>query len=159
MRYFEDIQIGDRSELGSHRFLPEEIKAFARRFDPQRFHMDEAEAERSHFGRLCASGWHTAAVWMRMLVEYRRRDAEARRARNEPVAKIGPSPGFRDMKWLKPVFAGDVVSFATEVTGKRPSGSRPDWGLVQLLNTGANQNGDLVISFVSTAFIERRSAS
>jgi len=159
MRYFEDIRIGDRSELGSHHFTAEDIKTFATRFDPQRFHVDEAEAERSHFGKLCASGWHTAFIWMRTLVDYRRRDADARRSRGEPVAKTGPSPGFRDMKWLKPVFAGDTIVFATEVLEMRPSNSRPEWGILRVHNTGTNQNGDLVISFVSTSFVERRSAA
>ena len=159
MRYFEDIRIGDRSELGSHHFTAEVIKTFAARFDPQRFHVDEAEAERSHFGKLCASGWHTAFIWMRTLVDYRRRDADARRSRGEPVAKTGPSPGFRDMKWLKPVFAGDTIVFATEVLEMRPSNSRPEWGILRVHNTGTNQNGDLVISFVSTSFVERRSAA
>ena len=156
MKYFEDIAVGKKTELGSHRFLAENIKAFARRFDPQRFHIDEAEAERSHFGKLCASGWHTASMWMRMMVEYDRRETEAMRARGETVARIGPSPGFRDMQWHKPVFVGDVVSYATEVLEKRESGSRPGWGIIHVRNTGANQNGELVVSFISTTFVERR---
>ena len=92
MKYFEDIRIGDRSELGTHHFSADEIKIFARRFDPQRFHVDEAEAERTHFGKLCASGWHTAFLWMRALVEYRRREADApararRAGRRRPVPR------------------------------------------------------------------------
>lgn len=156
MKYFEDIVVGERTELGSHRFLAEDIKAFARRFDPQRFHVDEAEAERSHFGKLCASGWHTASMWMRKMVEHDRSETEAMQARGEPVARIGPSPGFRDLKWLKPVYVGDVVTYATEILDKRESGSRPGWGILRLLNSGTNQNGELVVSFVSTAFVERR---
>jgi acyl dehydratase len=156
MKYFEDFKIGDRTEIGSHQFNAGEIKSFAKRFDPQRFHVDEAEAERSHFGKLCASGWHTAFMWMRTLVDYRRREADARRSRGEPVARTGPSPGFRDLKWLKPVYAGDTVSFATEVVETRPSNSRPEWGIMRVCNTGTNQNGDLVISFVSATFVERR---
>src|SRR6185437_15303805 len=78
MRYFEDIQIGDRYSLGHHTFSAADIKTFARRFDPQLFHLDEAAAARSHFGALCASGWHTAVTWMRLIVDYRRRlDEEA----------------------------------------------------------------------------------
>lgn len=156
MKYFEDIQVGDRSELGTHHFSADEIKIFAQRFDPQRFHVDEVEAARTHFGKLCASGWHTAFLWMRALVDYRRRDAEAKRARGEPVAKTGPSPGFRDLKWFKPVYAGDTISFATEVLEKRVSNSRPEWGIMRIHNTGTNQNGELVLSFVSTTFVERR---
>lgn len=156
MTYFEDIKVGDRFDLGAHVFTADEIKAFASRFDPQLFHIDEAAAEQSHFGRLCASGWHTVAIWMRLMVERRRRGADARRVRGEPVAKIGPSPGFRELKWLKPVYAGDTIVYATEVIAIRPSNRRPQWGLMTLLNSGTNQNGEEVLSFVSTVFVERR---
>ena len=156
MKFFEDIAVGERAELGRHTFTADEIKAFAGRFDPQLFHLDEGAAARSHFGALCASGWHTAAVWMRLMVEHQRREDDARRERNEPVAELGPSPGFRDLKWLKPVYVGDTVSYALEIVGARPSNSRPGWGLITLRNTGVNQKGEPVISFVSVAFVERR---
>jgi acyl dehydratase len=156
MAYFEDYAIGDKVELGRHTFTAEEIKAYARRYDPQPFHMDEAAAARSHFGALCASGWHTAAMWMRYAAEHRRRQEEAERARGETPARRGPSPGFRDLKWLKPVYAGDTIAFATEVVDKRALASRPGWGLVFSYNTGTNQHGELVYSFLGSAFIERR---
>ena len=159
MKFFEDIRVGERAEVGRHTFGADEIKAFAGRFDPQAFHTDEAAAAASHFGALCASGWHTAATWMRLMVEHQRREDDARRARGEPVAKLGPSPGFRELKWLKPVYVGDTVSYATEVIDIRPSGSRPEWGIITMRNTGSNQNGEPVISFVSVAFVERRSAA
>ncbi len=158
MKYLEDIAIGERFEIGRHTFTAPDIKAFAQRFDPQLFHLDEAEAARSHFGALCASGWHTAVVWMRLMVDYRRRDDEARRARGEPVAQLGPSPGFRELKWLKPVYAGDTITYSTEVIETRPSASRPGWGLMTIRSQGVNQNGETVISFISTAFVERRPA-
>jgi acyl dehydratase len=69
---------------------------------------------------------------------------------------LGPSPGFRDLQWLKPVYAGDTISYATEVVEKRPSLSRPQWGIMIARNTGANQHGEPVLAFVSTAFVERR---
>src|SRR5262249_55837463 len=150
---------GDRTELGSHTFTAEGIKAFASRFDPQAFHLDEAAAARSHFGALCASGWHTASVWMRLMVDYQWRADDASRSRGEAVAVMGPSPGFRELKWLKPVYVGDTISYATEILDKRASNSRPQWGLITLRNTGTNQNGELVISFVSTAFSARREAA
>jgi acyl dehydratase len=156
MKYFDDIRVGDRFELGSHRFTAAEIKSFATRFDPQRFHMDEEEAKRSHFGALCASGWHTAAVWMKLLVAYRKRAAEAARARGEPVAAIGPAPGFRNLKWLKPVYVDDTITCASEVIETRPSASRAAWGLMSSRATAINQRGEIVLSFESTAFIERR---
>jgi acyl dehydratase len=159
MKYFDDIRIGDRFELGSHRFNAAEIKSFAGRFDPQRFHMDEAEAERSHFGALCASGWHTAAIWMKLMVAYRKRIAEAARARGEAVAAIGPAAGFRNLKWLKPVYVDDTITCASEVLTMRPSASRPRWGLISSRASAVNQRGETVMTFESTAFIERRPAS
>ena len=156
MKFFEDIVVGERFEIGCHTFDADGIKAFARRFDPQVFHLDEAAAARSHFGALCASGWHTAAVWMRLMVEYQKREDDARRARGEPVATLGPSPGFKELKWLKPVYVGDTVSYSTEVVARRASSSRPDWGLMTIRNTGVNQREERVISFVSVAFVERR---
>ena len=159
MKFFDDIAIGERVELGQHTFSDEAIKAFARRFDPQAFHLDEAAAARSHFGALCASGWHTASMWMRLMVEHQRRDDAARRARGEPVAPLGPSPGFRELKWLKPVYVGDTITYAIEMVEARASNSRPDWGLITLRNTGVNQKGEPVISFVSVVFVERRNNS
>jgi acyl dehydratase len=156
MKFFEDIRVGARFELGRHTFDAEGIKAFAQRYDPQPFHVDEQAAARSHFGALCASGWQTAAVWMRLMVEHQRREDDALRARGEVVAELGPSPGFRELKWLKPVYVGDTVSYATEVVETRPSNSRPGWGLMSIRNTGTNQRGEPVISFVSTVFVERR---
>jgi acyl dehydratase len=156
MKFVDDIAIGERFELGRHTFSADAIKAFARRFDPQAFHLDEAAAARSHFGALCASGWHTASVWMRLMVDYQRREDAALRARGEPVATLGPSPGFRELKWLKPVYVGDTISYATEVLETRTSNSRPEWGIMTMRNTGVNQKGEPVISFVSVAFVERR---
>lgn len=156
MKYLDDIQVGDLFEVGRHTFTADDIKGFARRFDPQLFHVDETAAERSHFGALCASGWHTAVVWLRLMNDYRRDLAEAMRARGEPVAAFGPALGFRDLKWIKPVYVGDTIEYKSEVIETRPSNSRPGRGLMIFRTTGVNQNGDLVISLVSTAFIERR---
>ena len=156
MKYFEDIAVGERVALGRHTFTAGDIKAFAARFDPQPFHLDETEAARSHFGGLVASGWHSAVIWMRMMVGERRRLAEAAQARGEPVAAMGPALGFRDLKWLKPVYAGDTVEYASEVIETRVSNSRPTLGLLTIRSTGVNQKGELVISFVSTTFVERR---
>jgi acyl dehydratase len=156
MRYLEDIRIGERIELGRHTFTAEEIKTFASSFDPQPFHVDEEAAAQSHFGALCASGWHTAAVCMRFLILYRQRTIAEMQARGEPVAKLGPSPGFRNLRWIKPVYAGDTISFATEPIEARPTNSRPGWGLMRSLNTGTNQKGELVYSFEGSAFVERK---
>ena len=156
MKYFEDIQVGEVFAIGRHTFGTDEIKAFAERFDPQLFHLDEAAAEQSHFGALCASGWHTAVTWMRLMVAYRRRTAEEARARGEPVARVGPALGFRELKWLKPVYVGDTIEYQSEVIETRVSNSRPDVGLMSIRASGINQNGEPVLSFISTAFVERR---
>ena len=155
MKHFEDIRIGETSDLGRHTFTAEDIKSFAARFDPQPFHLDAAAA-RSHFGALCASGWHTVCVWMRLLIDYRRREDEERLARGEAVAQLGPSPGFRDLKWLKPVYAGDTVSYGTEVLEMRPLNSRPGWGMIFVRNVGVNQHGEPVMSFISSVLVECR---
>jgi acyl dehydratase len=156
MKYFEEIQVGDIYAVGRHTFSADEIKAFAQRFDPQPFHVDEAAGKRSHFGALCASGWHTALVWMRLMGDHRRGMDEAARARGEPVAGIGPALGFRELKWLKPVYVGDTIEYQSEVVEMRLSNSRPGSGLMTIRSTGVNQNGEPVISFVSTTLVERR---
>ncbi len=156
MKFYEDIRVGDVYEVGRYSFTADNIKAFAVRFDPQPFHVDEEAAARSHFGALCASGWHTAVAWMRLMIDYRRRMDDAMRARGEPVAGIGPALGFRELKWLKPVYAGDIVTYKSEVTEMRLSNSRPQAGLMTFRSTGVNQRGEPVISLVSTTFVERR---
>lgn len=156
MRFFEDIVIGDKREIGSYTFTAPDIKTFAARFDPQPFHMDEKAAARSHFGKLAASGWHTAAVHMRLLVlHHRRLDAEST-ARGEKSARTGPSPGFKNLKWIKPVYVGDTITYGGEIIEKRESGSRPGWGIIRGRNYGTNQNGELVFEFESAAFVEMR---
>jgi acyl dehydratase len=156
MQFFEDIAVGERHAIGSHTFTAEEIKRFAGAFDPQPFHTDEAAAEKSHFGRLCASGWHTLAVWMRLNVRDLQRLDREREAAGIPVARVGPSPGFDELKWLKPVYAGDTVSFESEITAKKASRSKPEWGLISFRNIGRNQSGEAVISFIGHVFVERR---
>jgi acyl dehydratase len=156
VKYLEDIKVGDVFELGRYTFTADAIKAFATRFDPQPFHVDEAAAAQSHFGALVASGWHTALAWMRLMVEYRRRMREAMTARAEPVAGHGPALGFRDLKWLRPVYVGDSVEYKSEVIDLRRSNTKPGRGLMTFRSSGINQKGELVISFISTTFVERR---
>jgi acyl dehydratase len=156
MMFFEEIVVGEVAELGAHTFTADEIKRFASAFDPQPFHMDEAAAAASHFGALCASGWHTLATWMRLNVRHMQDVARERAVSNAREARLGPSPGFDELKWLKPVYVGDRISFETEVIGKRESRSRAGWGLVSMRSIGRNQRGEDVISFVGHVFVERR---
>jgi len=149
---FERIPVGKTEDLGSHTFTAEEIKRFAAAYDPQRFHMDEDEARASSFGALAASGWHTASVMMRLLVGwFDRQDAEAL-ARGERPLTRGPSPGFEALKWSRPVFAGDTIAYATTVTHKRATKSRPGWGIVTMEIAGTNQKGETVFAVTTQAF-------
>ena len=159
MRFFEDIEIGQRRELGSFTFTADAIKKFAAQFDPQRFHLDEEEGRKSLFGGLAASGWHVGSVCMKLLVADGQRLAREALARGEQVAAWGPSPGFRDLRWIKPVLAGDTILFASEVESLRVSEKRPEWGVLQIRNTGTNQRGELVFSILATAFVQRRNAA
>lgn len=154
--FFEDIVIGAVETVGTHHFTAEEIKAFAGAYDPQPFHLDEQAAEASHFGALCASGWQTASVWMRLMIQARTRQAADRLAQGLPVARMGPSPGIRDLKWILPVYAGDTLTYTCTVTDKRESASRPQWGIVSQLGAADNQAGKRVFEFTGTAFWERR---
>jgi acyl dehydratase len=156
MFYFEEIEIGQRREIGSFTFTAELIKKFAAQFDPQPFHLDEAAGRASLFGGLAASGWHVASVCMKLLVADRQRQVAEARARGETVAAWGPSPGFRELRWIKPVLAGDTIRYASEVESLRTSDKRPEWGILQARNTGTNQRGELVFSFLASAFVPRR---
>ncbi len=153
MNFFEELEIGERLELGDWTFTSQEIIAFAEKYDPQRFHLSDEAARETHFGALCASGWHTAAIWMKLMVAYVERETAAV-ASGASAARLGPSPGFDNLKWLKPVFAGDTISYSSTLTGKRLSKSRPGWGLLTHLNEGTNQNGTKVFSFEGRVFIE-----
>jgi acyl dehydratase len=152
-RFFEELVAGETTKLGSFTFTADEIIAFAQVFDPQAFHVDAVAAKDSMLGGLCASGWHTAATWMRLMVFDRRRQQAATIGRQ---ARLGSSPGFRNLRWAKPVFAGDTISYSTTIMDKRATASRPEWGLVFHRNSGVNQHGDEVFSFDGCVFWERR---
>jgi acyl dehydratase len=159
MRFFEDMAVGQRREVGSFTFTADDIRKFAAQFDPQRFHLDEEEGRKSLFGGLAASGWHVGSVCMKLLVADGQRQAREAAERGEEIAIWGPSPGFRELRWIRPVLAGDTVSFASEVESLRTSEKRPEWGIVQARHTGTNQRGELVYSLLATAFVPRRNAN
>jgi len=156
MRFFEDIEIGLRRDVGSFTFTADAIRKFAAQFDPQRFHLDEEEGRKSLFGGLAASGWHVGSVCMKLLVADGQSQAREAAARGEKIAIWGPSPGFRELRWIKPVLAGDTIRFSNRVETKRTSEKRPEWGILQARNTGINQRGEAVYSFLATAFVPRR---
>lgn len=148
------LQIGRTVELGTHLFEAGEIKAFARKYDPQRFHVDEAEAERSVFGKLCASGWHTASMWMKYNLAQRQDfGGPALSGGEEP--QFGPSPGFRNLKWLRPVYAGERIRFTRTALAHRPLASRPGWRLLTLACEAYEaESGAKVLEFESAVLVK-----
>jgi acyl dehydratase len=154
--WFEDRVLGDTIDLGSHTFTREEIVAFAREYDPQPFHLDEAAAEASLFGDLCASGWHTAALFIRGIIATRDKANAAALAKGARLATYGPSPGFRDLKWPKPVFVGDTVSYRMRLIEKIDLKSRPNRGLLASAVQGRNQKGEVVFAVTSLILADRR---
>ncbi|MER8834358.1 MaoC family dehydratase [Mesorhizobium sp. M0045] len=146
--------IGITVTLGSHRFEPEAIKAFARKYDPQIFHIDEEAARNSIFGGLCASGWHTAATWMKLNLQAGMEAEVARWPGPGPVPEFGPSPGFKNLKWPKPVYAGETVTFTRTALAHRPIASRPGWRLLTLRSEAFDSTGDKVIEFESAVLVK-----
>lgn len=156
--YLEDLVVGEKVIFGSHRFTKEEMLIFARDFDPQPFHVDEKAAKQSLFGKLSASGWHTASMWMRAMVDYRQRQAEADHRAGRHVPPSGPSPGINKLRWPNPVFVGDTITYSTTVTEKLDDPKRPDWGLVVTHDEGVNQRGEVVYSAIGRVYVKRREA-
>jgi acyl dehydratase len=153
--FFGDLRVGETAALGAHTFTREGIIAFAILYDPQPFHLSEEAAKASIYGSLIASGWHTASVCMRLLIDRRDRERAARAARGEPLPALGVSPGFRDMRWPAPVRAGDTVSYSSRVEALRET-KRPQWGLVESRHIGVNEHGAEIFAFTSSVLWERR---
>lgn len=145
MKYWEDFAVGEVIELGSCAITEAEVLAFARKYDPQPFHTDPEAARRSIFGGLIASGWHTGAMFIRMVVEHM-----------TPVHATSGAMGFDDLKWLRPVRPGDVLSMESEIREKIESRSRPDRGTVKIESRISNQREEVVMSLVSLVIYLRR---
>lgn len=149
----EFLGIGVTKTIGAHTFQAGEIKAFAAKYDPQPFHLDEEAARRSVLGGLCASGWHTASMFMRF-------DALDRMAAMKgwqgagPAPKFGPSPGFRNLKWLKPVYSGQTITFARTGLSHRPLASRPGWVMFSIRGEAFDPGGDKVFEFENAMLVK-----
>ena len=143
--YWEDFKVGDTVEMGRHTFTEAEIIEFARQFDPQPFHVDPAAAKASAFGGLIASGWHTCAVGMRLLCDGLLRHTES----------LG-SPGIDEIRWLKPVRAGDTVAYRRVVIESRASTTRKGVGLVKQRWEAVNQRGELVLTMEGWGLFGRK---
>ena len=151
--WFEDAPLGEKITIGSYLFTEENIIAFAKKYDPQPFHLDAAAAARSPYGGLIASGWHTAVVWMKLMIAYRR----ARVAGGEEMTQANyVSPGVRDIRWLKPVRPGMILTYTNEPTAKLDWPSLPAFGLLEGNNEAHTQDGTLVYSFVNRVLIARK---
>lgn len=148
--FYRLVQTGMVQEVGSHTFTAEEIVEFASQFDPQAFHLSQEAAEKSHFGSLCASGWHTIAAWMRLNVLHEYRDLRKAAGYKGGKLKLGASPGVRNVKWLYPVYVGDTISYRSTVIGKKP-GKTEGWGIMMSRTEGFNQNGKKVLSMEGAA--------
>jgi len=146
MQYFEDLEVGTKSSFGHYDVTREEVIAFASKYDPQPFHLSDEAAATTHFGRLSASGWHTCAMTMSMVVA----NLEA-----HSQAGLG-SPGIDELRWLKPVYPGDTLRCETEVIEKRASQSRPEMGSFRSTMTVLNQNDVPVMTFTSIGLIRTR---
>ncbi|MDR0478599.1 MAG: MaoC family dehydratase [Burkholderiaceae bacterium] len=143
--YWEDMTVGTVRELGQVTVKREEVIEFARQFDPQPFHLDDAAAAETHFGRLAASGWHTCGMVMRVLVDNFLRYSSS----------LG-SPGLEKVKWPKPVYPGDTLTVRQQVMEARPLNSRPNVGLVRSHLQAFNQHGQQVLLIDSYALFRRR---
>ena len=150
-QFFDDLTIGAHTSLGTETFTAENIIRFAKAYDPQAFHVDAVAAAKSHFGSLVASGWHTGACFMKHIVRRRDELLTAFVAKGGTAPEPGPSPGLRDLRWPRPVLAGDTVRYGTTIVDKRKT-SRPGWGLVFARNTGINQHDALVFEYQSAVF-------
>lgn len=149
MQYFEDLEVGATARFGRYEVTRDEVIAFAGKYDPQPFHLDDAAAAQTHFGRLSASGWHSCAMTMAMLVE---------NLKATDQAGLG-SPGIDELRWLKPVYPGDTLRCETEILEKRASRSRPEMGSFRSRMTVRNQHDEPVMTFVSIGLIRTRPAT
>lgn len=149
MRMAELYPVEQKIVLGSHLFTADDIVRYARQFDPQPFHVDPEAARHSLFGGLCASGWHTCAGWMKTFLAFWAAECLRLRKEGKVPPELGPSPGFRDLRWFRPVFAGDMITYSATLLDSREQGSRPGRLIDTILCEGINQNGEPVIRFES----------
>lgn len=146
MLYYEDIEVGSTQSYGRYDVTMEEVLEFAGKYDPQPFHLDQDAAAATHFGRISASGWHTCAMTMAMMVENMKEHRQA---------GLG-SPGVDQLRWKKPVYPGDVLRVETTLLEKRRSQSRPDMGIFKSHGKTINQDGVVVLEMISNGLIRVR---
>jgi acyl dehydratase len=148
MQYWEDIEVGAKASFGRYEVTREEVIEFASKYDPQPFHLSDEAAAQTYFGRLSASGWHTCAMMMRMVVENLEKNKQA---------GLG-SPGIDELRWLKPVYPGDTLRIESEILEKKASESRTEMGSFRTKSTIFNQRDEPVMTVKSIGLIRRRPA-
>jgi acyl dehydratase len=146
MKYFEDMEVGAETEFGHYDVTREEVLEFARKYDPQPFHLSDEAAAKTHFGRIAASGWHTCAMTMAVIVRHLSEDQQA---------GLG-SPGVDDLRWLKPVYPGDRLTVSGKILEKTPSRSKPEIGSIRTETIVTNQDEVRVMRYISIILMQRR---
>jgi acyl dehydratase len=149
VQYFEDLEVGSKRSFGNYEVTHDEVVEFASKYDPQAFHLDDEAAAKTHFGRLSASGWHTCAMTMRMLVDS---------MLNTEQAGLGAA-GIDELRWKKPVYPGDTLRCEVELLEKTPSRSRPEMGSFKSRTTVFNQHDEPVMSLISLGLIRTRAGT
>ena len=146
MLYWEDLEVGTDKTFGTYDVTRDEVLEFARKYDPQPFHLSDEAAAKTHFGKIAASGWHTAAMTMRVTVDALAREAQA---------GLG-SPGVDELRWLRPVYPGDTLTMHGTIVDKTQSRSKPELGSIRSRTTVTNQDGVDVMTFTSIVLMQRR---
>ena len=146
MLYWEDMDVGVERLFGTYAVTREDVLEFARKYDPQPFHLSDEAAAQTHFGRIAASGWHTAAMTMRVIVDMLGRESQA---------GLG-SPGVDELRWLRPVYPDDTLTVHGKIVDKTPSRSKPHIGTIRTETTVINQDGVTVMHFYSIVLMQRR---
>ena len=154
MQYLKDIQVGTIVELGPETFVEADMIRFAEKFDRQVFHLDPEAAKNTFYGELIACGWHTASVYMKLLVAWFQEEDRKCRDQGLPLAQRSASPGLLDIRWPNPVRAGDKISYRSEITNKRTLKSRPGWGIMTMHTTADNQDGERVLEMTGYTIME-----
>ncbi|HEY5049054.1 MAG TPA: MaoC family dehydratase [Rhizomicrobium sp.] len=154
--WFEDIVLDEKKDLGCFTFTEDAIIAFGRKYDPQPFHVDPQAAKESLYGGLIASGWHTASVWMKLAIESRQNESKSESQSSGALARSGVSPGFENMRWLKPVRPGMTLRYSMTPIEKVDLKSRPELGLIKTLGEAHDEAGTLVFRFVGKGFVARK---
>lgn len=146
MIYFEDLKVGDEVTYGTYQVTREEVIEFAKKYDPQPFHLSDEAAAKTHFGRIAASGWHTGAMAMACIARY--------------VVANGHqglgAPGIDELRWRKPVYPGDTLTVSSTILDTTPSRSKPEIGSFRSQTVVSNQHGEKVMTFISIVLMRRR---